>query len=392
MAEPTFDPRLAPKVQLTGADRAAINADINRVAMKLREAGIQLWGFYRVRDLVPYWNPLGFDFMCDNWQALLDAASRAKGLGTDFIDMPGADNWRLAGVKSVGFTQVGRTPHAHLDIAIDRPGLCRLYLLDDKQERELDALRNARVVNARTKEVFRKIAARLDGLGVDLDSSIGGYLDVGRSVLDGVSFVADDHQKLDRDLTRLTYPGGAKVFFRGGRSARGHFAGNLSFLATEGIGFRQIWRTDPAERPSAASPAADAPAMSAKASARFGDSMNAPDLTSIHWAVSKRLCNVHIDQMGFVITDANGNVIVDPDALRHIFVELLWKTDLQGKLPFWALDNVNFVIPSSPNDFSRVGVTVDVAKFGRVNIALNGTCSLDGKMETSGTMTLGFRF
>lgn len=120
--------------------------------------------------------------------------------------------------------------------------------------------------------------------------------------------------------------------------------------------------------------------------------MNAPDLTSIHWAVSKRLCNVHIDQMGFVITDANGNVIVDPDALRHIFVELLWKTDLQGKLPFWALDNVNFVIPSSPNDFSRVGVTVDVAKFGRVNIALNGTCSLDGKMETSGTMTLGFRF
>jgi hypothetical protein len=24
---------------------------------------------------------LGFDFMCDNWQALLDAASRAKGSG-----------------------------------------------------------------------------------------------------------------------------------------------------------------------------------------------------------------------------------------------------------------------------------------------------------------------
>jgi hypothetical protein len=392
MTEPAFDPRLAPKVQLTGADRAAINADINKVAMKLREAGIQLWGFYRVHDFVPYWNPLGFDFMCDNWQALLDAASRAKGLGTDFIDMPGGDNWGRAGVKSVGFTQLGRAPHAHLDIAIDRPGLCRLYLLDDRQERELDALRNARVVNTRTKEVFRKIAARLEGLGVDLDSYIGGYLDVGRSVLDGVSFVANDHEKLDRDLTGLTYPGGGKVFFRGGRSARGHFAGNLSFLATEGVGFRQIWRTDPAERPAAAATTADAPAMNAKASARFGDSQNVPDLTSVHWAVSKRLCNVHIDEMGFVVVDANGTVIVDPDALRHIFVELLWKTDLQGKLPFWALDNVNFVIPSSPNDFSRVGVTVDVARFGRISIALNGTCSLDGKMETSGTMTLGFRF
>jgi hypothetical protein len=33
---------------------------------------------------------------------------------------------------------------------------------------------------------------------------------------------------------------------------------------------------------------------------------------------------------------------------------------LQGRLPFWALDHVNFIIPSSPNDFSRVGVSIDV--------------------------------
>jgi hypothetical protein len=37
MAEPAFDPRLAPKIRLTDADRASINADINKVAMKLRE-------------------------------------------------------------------------------------------------------------------------------------------------------------------------------------------------------------------------------------------------------------------------------------------------------------------------------------------------------------------
>ena len=132
--------------------------------------------------------------------------------------------------------------------------------------------------------------------------------------------------------------------------------------------------------------------MDPKASARFGDSQNLPDLTSVHCAVSKRICNFHIDEMGFVVRDSKGNIIVDPDALRHIFVELLWKTDLQGKLPFWALDNVNFMIPSSPTDFSRVGVSVDVAKFGRVSIPLNGSCSVDGKMETSGTLTLGFKF
>jgi hypothetical protein len=74
------------------------------------------------------------------------------------------------------------------------------------------------------------------------------------------------------------------------------------------------------------------------------------------------------------------------------FLELLWKTELQGELPFWALDHVNFIIPSSPINFSRVGVSVDVAQFGRVNIALNGTCSTDGKMETAGTLTLGFKF
>lgn len=162
-----------------------------------------------------------------------------------------------------------------------------------------------------------------------------------------------------------------------------------SFLATDGIGFRQIWQTFPAERPIATTDSRTGPTMDAKASARFGDSQNLPDLTSVHCAVSKRMCNLHIDEMGFVVTDAKGTIIVDPDALRHIFVELLWKADLQGKLPFWALDHVNFVIPSSPNDFSRVGVIVDLAKFGRVSITLNGTCSTDGKMETPRTLRLG---
>jgi hypothetical protein len=183
-----------------------------------------------------------------------------------------------------------------------------------------------------------------------------------------------------------------KSLFRGAKSARGHFFGNVSFLATDGIDFRQIWQTFPAERPITTLDSRSGPAMDPRVSARFGDSQNLPDLTSVHCAVSKRVCNVHIDEMGFVVTDAKGNVIVDPDALRHIFVELLWKTDLQSKLPFWALDHVNFTIPSSPNDFSRVGVSVDIAQFGRVKIALNGNCSADGKMETAGTLTLGFKF
>ena len=247
-----FNPDTAPKAVTTGEDRSAMRADMNKVALKLHEAGIQLYGFYKIHDLVPYWNPMGFDFMCDNWRQLLSAASDAPRLGFDPIDMPGSDNWAQAGVKSVGFTQTGKPPQVHLDIAIDRPGLCRIYLLDDGEARRVDALRRAKIVTARDSDVFKTIYRRMDGLGVDLDEHIGAHLEALRSILDGVNFVAKNHNALLDALTDLKYPGGDKVFFRGARSARGHFVGNASFLATDGIGFRQIWQTSPAERPIAA--------------------------------------------------------------------------------------------------------------------------------------------
>lgn len=405
-----FNPDTAPKVRMTDEELSAMWADMDKVLLKLREAGIllywpddrslrQYYYSYKIHDPVPYWNPLGFDFMCDKWQQLLTAANNVSGLGDDYIDMPGYDPWRRAGVLSFGFTQIGRPPLVHLDIADNRPGLCRIYILEHDDARRLDALGRAERVTARKSDVFKKIFQRMEGLGIDLDDHIGSNLEAGRLILDGIYFVAKDHNRLTDALTDLKYPAGDKVFFRGANPAssghlslRGHWVGNLSFLATEGIGFRQIWQTFPAERPVAAPDSRTGPAMDPKHSARFGDSQNLPDLTSVHCAVAKRICNVHIDEMGFIVTDGKGNVIVDPDALRHIFVELLWKTDLQGKLPFWALDHVNFAIPSSPLDFSRVGVSVDVAQFGPVKIALNGTCSVDGKMETAGTLTLGFKF
>jgi hypothetical protein len=391
MAPEPFDPNTAPKVGMTDEERAAVQKQMNDLALKLRAAtGIVLYE-YKIHDLVPYWNPFGFDFKAAGWRELLKAANEANGLGSDSVNMPGADMWLRANILSQGFTQIGAPPHVHLDIATNRPGLCRLYMLDDHTARRLDALRRADIVSARQSDVFKKVYQRMEGLGIDLDDHIGSNLESGRLVLDGINFVAKDHIRLLDALTNLKYPAGDTVFFRGARSARHHFVGNASFLATEGIGFRQIWQTFPSERPVGPN-AANSPAMDPKASARFGDSNNLPDLTSMHCAVAKRICNIHIDEMGFVITDASGNVIVDPDALRHIFVELLWKTDLQGKLPFWALDDINFMIPSSPNEFSRLGISIDVAKFGRVNIALNGSCATDGKMEASGTLTLGFKF
>ena len=127
-------------------------------------------------------------------------------------------------------------------------------------------------------------------------------------------------------------------------------------------------------------------------SAHFGDSFNLPDLTSLHCAVSPTGCNVHIDEMGFVMADQNGNPILNPDFLRHLLVELVWKTNLQGKLPFWALDRVNFDIPSSMNNFARFGLGVDLFQGKRFKGTLRGTCATDGSMECSGTFSFGIRF
>jgi len=43
------------------------------------------------------------------------------------------------------------------DIAIDRPGLCRIYILEEADARRLDVLRRAEIVSARNTDVFKKI-------------------------------------------------------------------------------------------------------------------------------------------------------------------------------------------------------------------------------------------
>jgi len=56
------------------------------------------------------------------------AADQSKRLKQDATDMEGYDPWKNASILSVGFTQLGAPPHVHLDVALSRPGLCRVYL------------------------------------------------------------------------------------------------------------------------------------------------------------------------------------------------------------------------------------------------------------------------
>jgi hypothetical protein len=84
-----FDPMNALVARNTAANTAAMATELNKVISKLREAGIQLHGLFKWRmTCEPYWNPVGFDFMCDDWQRLHDAAAKRSRLGFDIIDMP----------------------------------------------------------------------------------------------------------------------------------------------------------------------------------------------------------------------------------------------------------------------------------------------------------------
>lgn len=385
---PPFDPYNAPQIKLTDQERAAINAEMNGIVLKLGEAGLPIYGHFKIRNISPFWGPTGFDFICDDWKRLQDAAGRAARLGFDPMDMPGNDHWKRAGILFSGFTQIGKPPLVHLDIAINRPGQCRMYILTHDHERRMDALRRAKAITAKDTDVYKTIYKRLFALGVDLDLHIKDHLTAGRLLLDGINFVARDHKKLIQALTDVKYPGGAKVFAPGSKITPDHLPLALSYLATDGMGFRQIWYVGTVSRPVGAPTVAFDP----KFSAQFGDSRNGPDLSSLHCAVSDHICNVHIDEMGFVMADADGNPIVNPDALRHILVELVWKTNLQGKLPFWALDRVNFDIVSSPLEYSRAGIGFDVVKTKRVRATLRGICAIDNPMDCAGTITVGVDF
>jgi len=113
-----------------------------------------------------------------------------------------------------------------------------------------------------------------------------------------------------------------------------------------------------------------------------------PDLSSLHCAVLDDFCTVHIDEMGFVMEAGNGNLVVNPDFLRHTLIELVWKAKLKGKIPDWAVEHVNLIIPSSYNKFSRVGVSFDLVRSEKVKFSITGSCGAASGFNCSGTVNL----
>ncbi len=246
---------------------------------------------------------------------------------------------------------------------------------------------------AKSTDTYLQISSRLARFSpaVLIADHIGKDLSAGRTTLDGISFLAKDRWRLLTALRDAKDSTGSPAFAEGSKEDLRHWALRLSFFATQGIGFREIWRPRLSTRGLQMSDARTgpfAPKWDRRFSAGFGDSMDLPDLSSLHCAVARDACNIHIDQMGFVMTGPNGDPVVDPDFLRHTLVELLWKSKLKGRIPLWVTERFSFVIPSSPNDYSRLGLSLDISPSTTYKLTLTGSCTILGGFECSATLGL----
>jgi hypothetical protein len=249
-------------------------------------------------------------------------------------------------------------------------------------------------------------------------------LKVGSTVLDGITFRPKDRDKLFDALHNAKDKYGKKAFAEAKIDNEPHWALKLSFGATHGDGFRETWRFPPLSDRPLVDGGGDRYARQAarRFSGNFGDAMDLPIMTSLHCAVAADVCNVHIDQTGFVIEGAADNISLTPDFLQHLVNELLFKTNLKALAPHWAqgfFDRVSLVYLNSANEYSRMGprigqvpylrevgrvpvlgsvltkvplpgVNVDVVQGQNYKVTFNASCGVNG--DCSVGATIGGRF
>jgi hypothetical protein len=216
-------------------------------------------------------------------------------------------------------------------------------------------------MDERQKRTYDAIVARCTDLipSVDITKHIKrGTLRVANNTLDGITFEAVDPADLEAELSgRMKLPGtgkspkpgeGALSFdtTRGPRPANAsmtsmkedpkHWALKASFGATVGEGFREQWRPPPQPRPALLPTTSYG---SQRVSLGFGETGKRLTFTALHAAVAASVCNVHIDERGFVVNTPEG-AVVTPTFWGHLANELLLKTKFRDWLDGAIGDNV----------------------------------------------------
>jgi hypothetical protein len=250
-------------------------------------------------------------------------------------------------------------------------------------------------MDERQQKTYDAIVARCRDLipPIDIAKHIKqGTLRVANNTLDGITFEAVDAADLEAELGgRMKLPG-AGASLRAGADALAfdttrsprpanasmtsmkedpqHWALKASFGATVGEGFREQWRPPPLPQP-ALMPATRIGGE--RVSLGFGESGKKLVFTALHAAVAKSVCNVHIDERGFVVATPEG-AVVTPTFWGHLANELLLKTEfrdwLKGQIDDKAIKNIvveainriSLRFPDAENGFAGLSNRVNSIK------------------------------
>jgi len=185
-----------------------------------------------------------------------------------------------------------------------------------------------------------------------------------------------------------------------GNVANDSWALNASFLATKGIGFRQIWHLELTARElrmqNARAVHFETPHLDPRFHAMFEAPNGSIDLSSLHWAVEdpdkemgRSSCNVHIDQVGINADFGDGSAIT-PDTPYHTIVELAFRTGLKGLVPDKVLQSVDFILPSSHENYAlNFGAQVNIIDKKDLRLSVRAMCGVrDGGCDWSGAINL----
>jgi hypothetical protein len=382
---------------------AAAHQDRQRVVpgilSRLNRIGINLdsyqWTFEHA-----FADGAGFYFFCGAYRQLINAAEGSRNTEIHFEGPPANDKWAKQHVSHIGFVEKGVSEPVAIDFSLTLFGDCRAYYLPHFSKQRGEAFRQLALKAAHDNAVYVELARRLMACNppVVLDDHIGRIQKFGKTTLDGVNFFARDYKKLKQTLIDAKDGSGAPFFGHAILDNLDHWALRTSFLATDGTGFREASRLKISDKQFISSGPLDARGSrgwrrnAGRFVGAFPEAGILPDLSSLHCAVSNQGCNIHVDDVGFVLYDELGNLVVDPDVLQHLFDELIFKTYGKYLLPEAIVNRVNLVLPSTANDFNRVGVSADIYKTKKYRVTVSATCSVFGQHECSGTVAVSGRF
>lgn len=177
-----------------------------------------------------------------------------------------------------------------------------------------------------------------------------------RNTLNGIDFIVEDREKLLTAI-RNAMADYKPAFVEANKTKSDwnkHWALAVSLLATNGIGFREIFRPK----------LSDLPIENNKTvpfDSRLGTDVTV-DVSALHLAVSDfpglkhTRCNIHIDNLTVILGGIGNDVRISPTVITHFVNELILKTMLQGKLPDWIIDAFDISLLNPNEGFLSAGI------------------------------------